>query len=245
MVKLTAKQTAIATAIAAVGVSAYVRPFETAVAIGTPVAIAATYGASKAIYGAYNYFHPKEPKKVEPSVAQKTELRLKEDLKSKETALDNKVTEMDKALITAIKSSKNPAALLADYANVTKMEREWLDKFREEGVNDTAMLTKVTSTYTTIMKAIMPEEEMRKFGEKSVDMLLLAMECNELREKLYGPVQTKAGGQTFTKAVQQVNSSLVNPVIDSSVDKGGATKHATKVLQQAVTASSIVGVFKG
>ena len=35
----------------AVGIAAYVRPMETACIIGTPLAIAATFVASKAVYG--------------------------------------------------------------------------------------------------------------------------------------------------------------------------------------------------
>ena len=192
----------------AVGIAAYVSPMETAYKIGTPLAIAATFVASKAVYGIYSYFTPKT---VKLSTQEVQKSSLEQDLENKENDLEKQVKDMDRELIKAIKESKNPAGLLVDYSNVTKIEKEWLDKFRNEGINDTGMLGKMSATYTKIMEAILPPDKMKEFGAKSLDMLVLAMECNDLRDKI-DPTR-KANSQKLIQTLQQVNEAVVNPVL--------------------------------
>ncbi len=193
----------------AVGIAAYVSPMENAYKIGTPLAIAATFAASKAVYGMlYSYF-------IKPSTQEVQESPLQKDLENKEKDLEKQVNDMDRELIKAIKESKNPAGLLVDYSNVTKIEKEWLDKFRNEGINDTGMLGKMSATYTKIMEEILPSDKMKEFGAKSLDMLVLAMECNDLRDKI-DPSRVKANSQKLIQALQQVNEEVVNPVLVAS-----------------------------
>lgn len=211
MVKLTVKQKAKAAAAGAVGLGLGIvfKPYETLAIVGTPVAIGTLYAASKLLSSSYNYFKPQKANDAKPS-EDKTKLSNEQDLIKKEQELENKIEDINHSLVDAIRSSKNPTSLLTDYSNAIVLEKSWLRNFKENGVNDTKILTAITTSYTNIMKNILPEDQMKAFGTKSMDMLLLAINCNELREKINGP------SSSFPKAVQDISCSSVNKVANQS-----------------------------